>query len=253
MSEVFQNLVIFIDDNKQDEDENNMICVECKSLLIETKNRLIVCSNCGYTPHSQIALEQASYKSSYTWSQVSYFPTNHLFETFKRLEGTEQTEIPEILLLRIQEELSDRYIYPSQYFSTNILYVMRYLTLYCDFDCRSYFENIYKIIRLLTGIQLISFEYEQKECIIEMFKHYVEVFNYLTPEEKRGRKSLHEYSYLVYMFSLIKGYTNITQAPLALIKGHSVIEEYNRLFTIICNKLKWPITELQFGHEYINA
>lgn len=211
----------------------------------EGKYRLDYVESCGWVPEKDVS-NAPSYAVQYTWYKTTYSPMNHLLETFKRMDGTEQTEIPRNLLEAVKRELRRRYVAKEDITTDWVLLAMRYLTRFCNMDCRSYYENVEKILAEITGRHKRIFTEVQKERIKAMFAEYVEKFTQLPAAEKNGRCSLQEYSYLIYMISMICGFDNVLE-HLSLIQGNDVLLEYNRLFKAVARECRWPLFQLSLS------
>ena len=223
-----------------DQRQATMIC-EGRYIKMWVSNERCVARHtpsCGYVDAHQISAAP-SFAHSYQWSRSGYNPMNHFLEWIKRLNGDELTHIPAGLIERIRHEIDRRYLSLAEVDTEWILDIMRYITTYDYYDCRSYFENVYKIRQMVTGRRVEVISHEQKEAFKLMFAAYVSAFNQLTPQEKNGRKSIQEYSYIIYIFALIRGYDNILP-HLPLIQGSEVLYEYNALMKILCEKIGWP-------------
>ena len=200
--------------------------------------------SCGRIDQNYVARTDPSYSSSYQWTKVrGYDPRNHMMEWLKRIEGNEQTDIPEQLLDLIRFELKRRYVAQEDIDSEWVLFVMRHITKFRHFDCRSFYENVYKIVSLLRGEKLFELTPEQRDRIMSMFWQYVTAFNHVPATIRGGRHSLQEYSYLIYMFCRIEGYMHVLKY-LPLIQGEDVLRDYNRIFRWICRECHWPIVRL---------
>jgi hypothetical protein len=200
--------------------------------------------SCGRIDENYVARHDPSFSSSYQWTKVrGYDPRNHMTEWLKRVEGVEQTDIPEQLLGLIRRELRRRHVSMADVDAEWVLFVMRYISRYRKFDCRSFYENVYKIVGMLRGEKLFELTPEQRERIMGMFWQYVTAFNHVPESIRNGRHSLQEYSYLIYMFCRIEGYTHVLR-HLPLIQGEDVLREYNRIFRWICRECRWPVVRL---------
>jgi Poxvirus Late Transcription Factor VLTF3 like len=221
--------------------------------ITETTYRITRADPCGYTsidqplndqtPDNTAALSASGTNKQRARAYTSYNASNHMAEWIKRVDGREQTPIPKDLLSMIREELRRRHIREQDVIPEVTLAMMRFIREYRNYDCRCFFENVYKITNLIARRQQPLISYEFSEQIMQMFYLFKHAFREMPAELKNGRTSIPEYGYLIYMFSLLQGYTPILEM-LPLIQGDNVLADYNRMMLWTCRHLGWPVTRL---------
>lgn len=218
--------------------------------VTETQYRITRADPCGYVSFDQ-PLDNQTHDAtaglvggkSRSRAHTSYNPSNHMAEWIKRVDGREQTPIPEALVSMIREELRRRHIPDEDCTPEICLAMMRHIREYRNYDCRCFFENVYKITNVVARRQRILISYEFGEQLMQMFHVFKHAFRDMPASLKNGRTSIPEYAYLIYMFSLLHGYTPILEM-LPLIQGDNVLADYNRMLLWVCKYLGWPITRL---------
>lgn len=172
-----------------------------------------------------------------------YNPVNHWSEWLKRIEGDEQTELPENLIPKLLVEIAKRHLQTADLTIDDILDLMRYLKTYRDYDCRSFYENGYKILFKIAGKPggaLLTFD--EREDVTHMFTMFCDGLSKLPPELSKG-SSKPEYAYLLYMCCLLRGYLRPLRY-LPLIQGDDVLADYNRRFYLVCKVNTWQPSRL---------
>lgn len=250
--------------------KNSRLCAECGGIMdFDSRTQHIVCTvryrrdwlsntnykvtvedGCGNTQQGNVVdYDTPSFNGSYQWQKIYYNPMNHFTEWIKRVNGLEQTTLPRNMLRKIVEELEKRAIPKDEWDNKVILEIMQIITRFHGMDCRSFYENIYKIRYELTGVRVIQMTFEQKDTLCQMFQQYKSAFYRAPSHIKNGRTSLQEYSYLLYMFCLIQKYDDILP-HLHLIQGKKVILEYNNIFEYICEQCGWPLANFSLTSIY---
>lgn len=211
-------------------------CPECDmEQIAEEATGYLVCMHCGLSVKGG---EGVGYRQSFAEAQASvraaapYDRLAHFKEFIARLEGSERTEIPEIitnLLLRhcamyridpIREPHKITYTFVRQCLKK---------TGYAHF-----FENISQIISRLTNQSPPRFSQEQREKLTMIFREVQQPFE----RNKGTRKNFLSYSYTTYKSCELLGYTEFLQY-LPLLKAPQNLIQADEIWKKICEECKY--------------
>lgn len=150
-------------------------------------------------------------------------------EFMTRLEGLERTEIPQIVIHRLIEEFGKRVINPVQN-PEEVTYwrVRQYLQ---ELGYSHFFENIMKIISILTKVPPLTFSVEQREILISRFLLIQQAFE----KHKGQRKNFLSYSYVMFKFCEMLGYDEFLPF-LPLLKAPQNQIAADRIWREICKE-----------------
>jgi hypothetical protein len=147
------------------------------------------------------------------------------------LEGNERTEIPHAVVHKLLELCNVHNINPKQTPDRLTYQVVRGFLGSSGYSGR--FENIPKIIGLLTGISPKAFAVNQKQQLYDIFEEIQEPFQLY----KGKRKNLLSYSYITYKFCELLGYTQFL--PLLQLLATRNLMEADSIWEKICCDLKY--------------
>lgn len=160
-------------------------------------------------------------------------PFNSQFKEFiTRLEGGERTQIPEQVINKLLHQCSIHRINPKAEPDRLTYSVVRQFLQTTGFS--RFFENIPKIMHLLTGVEPHKFTREQKKLLINIFLEVQPSF-----EKNRGRrKNFLSYSYVTYKICELLGLPQfLTRLP--LLKAPKNLLAADNIWRSVCKDLKY--------------
>lgn len=217
----------------------DFFCAECAGrLVLDYRAGMTSCVDCGATRaggyglgvQQTFAEAQSSLRSAAPYERVS-----HLKEFVARLEGSERTQIPEIVIFMLLRELEKHGVDPIREPGRVTYPFIRSLLQrigYCHF-----FENVPQIIGILTKRPCRRFTDEEKNRILIIFREIQGPF-----EKHKGKRK----NFLSYAFTLYKilELLNLREfLPfLPLLKAPTNLLAADELWKLICNDL---------GYEFV--
>lgn len=147
------------------------------------------------------------------------------------MEGSERTEIPEQVIRKLLEQCAIYGINPKlEHKKMTYMRVREFLkaTRYSGF-----FENIPKIIGILTGIPPNVFTKKQKEQLNTIFHEVQKPFK----KNKGKRKNFPSYAYITYKFCELMGYNEFL--PLLHLLAPKNLMVADSIWEHICSECKY--------------
>lgn len=210
-------------------------CKECKSTdrTIDTKEAVIVCSDCG-------ACEKYNDNSNQIdWSRVdstefiqvfTYKRKNHFKEWLTQLQAKESTIIPESILELLYLELKkERISDPSDITYTRIRQYLKKLRL------NKYYEHIPNIINRITNKKGLVITTELENKLMNMFDLIQEPFEKYCP---KTRKNFLSYSFTLHKFCQLLNRNDLL-IYFPLLKSREKLFEQDKIWKNICAELEW--------------
>tara|TARA_R110002153_G_scaffold76275_1_gene196651 strand:+ start:121 stop:1530 length:1410 start_codon:yes stop_codon:yes gene_type:complete len=224
---------------KKKQNKSRKICCD-EQMFSDKTNGTLVCKKCG---NSKVGGEGVGFNPSYAEMQsVSrvtspYERIAHFKEFIARLEGSERTEIPEIVINKLLFECASYGIDPlrnpsSITYSLTRSFLQR--TGYAHF-----FENIPQIISILTRRSPITLTSEQRKKLTMMFKEIQLPFE----KYKGKRKNFLSYSYTTYKSCELLGMNHFLPM-LPLLKASQNMLKADEIWEKICHDC---------GYEFIRT
>ena len=160
-----------------------------------------ICPSCGSEAKILIKSEKTSNRDApHETTCFAYERINHFNDHLARYQGKESTAIDPDVPAVIRYEFNREH--GKDLSELNEIMVRRYLKKYIHLHYNKYYENIYKIITMITGHQLIMLTPEVEEIMRTMFRQLETVYElYPLPD----RSSFIPYPYIVYKFFQILG------------------------------------------------
>lgn len=149
-----------------------------------------------------------------------------------RLEGMERTEIPEEIIHRILIECEKRGINPVQ--EPEKLTHKRMRQFLSDAGYSHCFENIVKIISIVTQQSPVTLKPEQRAELERRFKEIQEPFM----RHKGKRKNFLSYAYTMYKLCELLGYNEFLPY-LQLLKAAPNLIKADQIWKKICEDLQY--------------
>ena len=223
---------------KDKEQNNNDICELCKessNFVLDYKNALKICNNCGNSKPFIEGNENSLYYSDITQLEnviqpFSYQRRNHFKEWLYQLQAKEVTQIPdmviELLLLEIKKE---RITNTDDINSEKIKRYLKKLKL------NKYYEHIPNIISKITNKPPLNINGEFEKTLLELFDKIQKPFEKHCPPT---RKNFLNYSYTLHKFCQLLG-KNEYLMYFPLLKSREKLFEQEKIWKNICNDVGW--------------
>lgn len=176
-------------------------------------------------------------KDQYTKVTLPYDPLSHFKEFLSRLQATERTQIPPVVIESVKKRCRmNRVDYANDPSSLTYLKCRTYLQ---QEGYANRFENICSIIYEITGVRPVTLSDVQIRHLTSMFIEVTKSYS----KVKKERRNLLSYSYQVYKYCQLLG---IDQALpfLPLFKDDVNLSRADKLWKELCQIL---------GYEYIET
>lgn len=214
----------------------DQICQKCgvpRELL--SSEAIMVCPKCGDELQTIMESEKPSYRDPpHDNLYFAYKRINHFKEQLAHYQAKETTKIPQeiydIILVEFKKEGK------TNLASLDKAKVKKYLQKYAHLGYNKYYENINQIICHLNGIQPFYMKPEIEEQLCNMFQKIQESFEKHRPPNRRNFLS---YSYVIYKFCQILGYTEYLPY-FSLLKSKDKLRQQDKIWKKICIDMKWP-------------
>ena len=216
---------------------SNNSCQNCKenNFEIDSKNGLIICTNCGSCEqHYDYSANGMNYSDSAhieTVSQpFSYQRKNHFREWLNQLQGKEVTVIPDTVINLILLEIKKERITNSDDITSER--IKKYLK---KLKLNKYYEHIPNLISKITNKPPLTITKDFEEVLLELFDKIQEPFKKNCPKD---RKNFLSYSYTLHKFCQLLGKDEyLIYFP--LLKSREKLFEQEKIWRGICDDLKW--------------
>ena len=144
----------------------------------------------------------------------------------------EKTEIPQVVVHKLLQECEKRSLNPM--LSPEKITYSRIREFLKDIGYSHFFENIVKIIAILTRRPPLSFTESQKEELIDRFQEIQVAYE----NNKGKRKNCLSYSYIMYKFCELLGYDQFLPF-LPLLKAPQNLLAADRIWKLVCSECKY--------------
>jgi hypothetical protein len=211
-------------------------CSECSGdLVLDHRTGTTACPFCGVSRVGGLGLGvqqtfadgQASSRTAAPYERISHFK-----EFIARLEGSERTEIPQIVVHTLLQQCMIHRIDPlrePERVTYTFVRTALQRTGYCQF-----FENSTQLISLLTKRQPRRFLQEEKDLLTSIFREIQAPFE----KHKGKRKNFLSYSFTLYKICELLGMREMLPY-LPLLKAPSNLLAADLLWEKICNDLQY--------------
>ena len=218
-------------------DSSNNFCKNCSenNFEIDSKNGLIICTNCGSCKqHYDYSTNGMNYTDSThveTVSQpFSYQRKNHFKEWLNQLQGKEVTVIPDTVINLVLLEIKKERITNSDDITS--VRIKKYLK---KLKLNKYYEHIPNLISKITNKPPLIITKDFEEVLLELFDKIQEPFKKHCPKD---RKNFLSYSYTLHKFCQLLGKDEyLIYFP--LLKSREKLFEQEKIWRGICDDLKW--------------
>lgn len=218
-------------------DSSNNSCKNCKedNFEIDSKNGLIICTNCGsceqHYDYSANGMNYSDSKHIETVSQpFSYQRKNHFREWLNQLQGKEVTVIPDTVINLVLLEIKKERITNSDDITSER--IKKYLK---KLKLNKYYEHIPNLISKITNKPPLTITKDFEEVLLELFDKIQEPFKKHCPKD---RKNFLSYSYTLHKFCKLLGKDEyLIYFP--LLKSREKLFEQEKIWRGICDDLKW--------------
>ena len=178
------------------------------------------------------------YIESYTGKEsnegMAYKRTNHLAECLNALQGKEGTNVPQEVVDAVKAEFKkNRISTTSEIKPSKVKQFLKKL------GYSMYYENIYTIANMISGIPTLKLSRELEKRFKDMFFEIQEPFFRHKPPK---RKNFLSYNYVLYKFSELLGEDELLQY-FPLLKCSKNLHAQDVIWKKICADLKWQYIE----------
>lgn len=216
--------------------KNDDYCQKCnvpRELMIS--EAVLVCPRCGEEVPTIMESDKPSYRDPpHENMYFAYKRINHFKEQLAHFQAKETTKIPQeiydVILVEFKKEKK------TNLATLTRTQVKKYLQKYIHLGYNKYYENINQIIQHLNGIQPFSMGPEVEEQLCNMFQKIQEPFERHCPV---GRTNFLSYSYVIYKFCQLLGYTQYLP-HFNLLKSKDKLRQQDRIWKLICQDVGWP-------------
>ena len=218
-------------------DSSNNFCKNCKedNFEIDSKNGLIICTNCSSCEqHYDYSANGMNYSDSTHIETVSqpflYQRKNHFREWLNQLQGKEVTVIPDTVINLVLLEIKKERITNSDDITSER--IKKYLK---KLKLNKYYEHIPNLISKITNKPPLTITKDFEEVLLELFDKIQEPFKKYCPKD---RKNFLSYSYTLHKFCQLLGKDEyLIYFP--LLKSREKLLEQEKIWRGICDDLKW--------------
>ena len=194
-------------------------------LWVNSTQSDLVCNECGAT---QPYIETYSGKESN--EGMAYKRINHLAECLNALQGKEGTNVPQEVINAVKAEFKkNRISTTSEIKPSKVKQFLKKL------GYSMYYENIYTIANMISGIPTLKLSRELEKRFKDMFFEIQEPFFRHKPPK---RKNFLSYNYVLYKFSELLGEDDLLQY-FPLLKCPKNLHNQDVIWKKICNDLQW--------------
>ena len=212
----------------------NNLCKFCKSPFeIDTKESLLICTNCGVCEkHTETNFNNFgdNYSSDSNNTQFSYQRKNHFKEWLNQLQAKEVTVIPDVVIELVIKELQKERIEDIN--DIDSVRIKKYLK---KLKLNKYYEHIPNLISRITNKPPLKITDEFNNILMDLFDKIQEPFKKHCP---KNRKNFLSYSYTLHKFCQLLGKKEyLIYFP--LLKSREKLFEQEKIWKDICNDLNW--------------
>ena len=207
-------------------------CAQCDvQHVLVTKDAMLVCPECGLSqPYVDATSASMAYGCEVEFTAFSYKRINHFNEWLNQFQAKENTSIPQEVADAVMAELvKERVTDPSEVTHRRVRSVLKTLKL------RKYYEHTSQLTSLISGSPPPRMTPHQEEMCRLMFYAIQRPFEKHCPED---RKNFLSYSYCLYKFTELLGYTEF-MPYFSLLKGRDKLAKQDLIFSKICAELDW--------------
>lgn len=216
---------------------SNNYCKNCNdnNFEIDSKNGIIICTNCGsceqYFDNSSNSLIYSDSTHIETVSQpFSYQRKNHFREWLNQLQGKEVTVIPDTVIDLVLLEIKKERVTSSEDITSER--IKKYLK---KLKLNKYYEHIPNLISQITNKPPLTITKDFEEVLLDLFDKIQEPFKKYCP---KNRKNFLSYSYTLHKFCQLLGKDEyLIYFP--LLKSREKLFEQEKIWKGICDELKW--------------
>lgn len=202
-------------------------CKRCSSdkFVVRKENR--ICSFCGescyYEAEAAITLASTPTRN---YNHNATKRLTHFKNWIARLQGKERCDITQANLQALEALLRTYPDHESEY--DRIKRALKELGL------QKYYNNVYYVMRQLTGHPLVEFRKINEARLLAMFMRIQEPFARI----QKGRTNMVSYQFLIRKFCELLGYSLFKYIP--LLKSRANLQRQDYLWKCVCDDLGLP-------------
>lgn len=221
-------------------DQPSNSCTECKtsnSLILDSRNAIIVCTECGIQseysiPDGKASLPHAD-RITLPSSVYTYKPLSHFADLLRNVEARNTRIVPLSAFESIKHQFEQLRVSPERITPHFVKEIMRELRL-----CK-YYENVQQIThRLNPQYKLVRIPEKRILILKSMFREVYPRFFRNAKKVDRCRKNFLSYPYCAYKFSELCGWEEYL--PLfPLLKSREKLRAQDAILRLIFDELGW--------------
>lgn len=212
--------------------ENINTCSECDhKMTVELHSSRCICPNCGNSKYYIDATSASmAFGDEIELTPFSYQRGNHFRERLIYLQAKETTRVPEHVLDKVLKKIDQMGCRNTQDISLD-----RIRKALKELNLPQYYKQVTQIWSKITGTPPPRMTPEQEHKYMVMFNKIQAPFAKHQPGD---RSNFLSYSYCLYQFSQMLGYTQFLKY-FPLLKGEEKLRKQNEIFEKICQELNW--------------
>lgn len=207
------------------------VCNLCGGdFYIVSSKSIMCCSNCGYSVSFLDATTSSmSFKEEVEFTSYSYQRINHFNEWLQHVQARENYEVPNEIVQSVMQNLYENRVQSSNVTHQEVRKALKRLKL------RKAYEYVVQITSKVTGNLPLRLPPDMEERCRLMFLAVQSPFEKHCPPE---RKNFLSYSYIMYKFFELMGYTQLLDS-FSLLKGKDKLAKQDSIWQKICRELSW--------------
>jgi len=215
---------------------HSCVCRNCNSVnsfVEEYSSRTMVCTGCGVVETSgemqTVSMDYERIERPERVTSYAYDPANHFRAWLDRVQAKETVFIPPEVVSAVEAERVKHH----KSMNEMCVRLVRKFLQNCNFT--NYYNNEYKILYLVAGIQPPVIPPDHERILAMMFQNYKKVWNDVKPASRKNRLS---YSFLLNRFCKLQNWTQY-QSIFRLPISDKNQDNQERIWKLACQALDW--------------
>jgi hypothetical protein len=238
LQNVIDEYCIEIDEKVPEINIVNMdMCSTCHvPMVIQPNHSCSLCPKCKHSyPYLEATSASIAYGSEVEYSLFTYDKGNHLQEWLNKIQAKESTVISDENLDMVMQQLYENgFTDFSKIQKSDVQKALRQL------KATKLYDHLAQIHWKITGVPPPRMTPTQEEVCKFLFRAIQKPFQKIKERLDPTRKNFLSYSFCLYKFCQMMGYTELTK-HFPLLKGKEKLEKQNQMFNAIIQDLGWRI------------
>ena len=202
-------------------------------MILSLNGSVIKCPICN-NAHSYLDATSASvaYNEEVEFGSFTYKKINHFQEWLNKFQYKESTQVHDEIIAQVMDYFFIRGVDVKKIDQAEVRKALKHYGLNKQYD------HAAQIHCRITGVPPMRMTPEQEEKCRLMFQAIQEPFIKWKPKIMPKRRNFLSYSYCLFKFCQLLGYTNFLKC-FALLKGKDKLNKQDALFEAICKELDW--------------